>query len=47
MQGGNADLLAVCFMLVSCLVYSSTLKMEATFLSESLTPSELHDVVSK
>jgi hypothetical protein len=26
----NRDLLATCFVLVSCLVYSSTLKMEAT-----------------
>jgi hypothetical protein len=31
----NIDCLAVCFMLVSCLTYSSTLEMEAIFYSET------------
>jgi hypothetical protein len=34
---GNRCLLAICFMLISCLVYSSALKMEATCSSEAST----------
>lgn len=44
MQSGTADLFDD---LVSCLVYSQTLKKEVIFSSETLTPNELHDVISK
>jgi hypothetical protein len=33
-------MLATCFILVSCLAYSSTLKMEATYPSETLIDSQ-------
>jgi arginine exporter protein ArgO len=41
-------LLAVSFMLISCLIYISTLKMEATFLSKcQLTFNGLHGTVTQ
>jgi hypothetical protein len=35
-QAASTTLVAACFTLVSCLAYSSTLKMEATYSSETI-----------
>jgi hypothetical protein len=44
----RVKLLATCFLLVSCLAYSSTLMMEAIFSYETLVDFQgLHDVISQ
>jgi hypothetical protein len=47
MSSPSSPLLPAWFMLVSCLDYSSTLKMEATYSTETLTFSGLHVVITQ